>query len=173
MIRGPVEGGVSIEETLELWVLSLRAVKACMRPLFEQERGWQPPWGFSSMACSEASAARPACLGHRRRAMLVHGVRVAAGRKPMPCATSFATVRWETIADAVLVIDEAGFLKQGKASCGVARQYNGSAGKITTGQIGVFVAYASRHCRSCLHRPRSLPTTWTDDPARMAAVYVP
>lgn len=31
--------------------------------------------------------------------------------------------------DAVLVIDETGFLKQGKSSCGVARQYTGSAGK--------------------------------------------
>src|SRR4051794_21751156 len=39
----------------------------------------------------------------------------------------------EHLADenAVLVVDETGFLKQGKASCGVARQYTGSAGKIT------------------------------------------
>jgi SRSO17 transposase len=39
----------------------------------------------------------------------------------------------ETLADeaAVLVIDETGFLKQGKASCGAARQYTGSAGKIS------------------------------------------
>jgi SRSO17 transposase len=36
--------------------------------------------------------------------------------------------------DAVLVIDETGFLKQGKASCGVARQYTGSAGKITNSE---------------------------------------
>src|ERR1700730_1024721 len=48
-------------------------------------------------------------------------------------------------ADAVLVIDETGFLKQGKSSCGVARQYTGSAGKITNCQIGVFAAYVSRH----------------------------
>src|SRR5271168_2134720 len=53
----------------------------------------------------------------------------------------------EHLADenAVLVIDETGFLKQGKASCGVARQYTGSAGKITNCQIGVFAAYVSRH----------------------------
>ncbi len=30
--------GVSIEETLDLWASSLRAVKARMRPLFLQER---------------------------------------------------------------------------------------------------------------------------------------
>lgn len=47
--------------------------------------------------------------------------------------------------DAVLVIDETGFLKQGEASCGVGRQYTGSAGKITNCQIGVFAAYVSRH----------------------------
>jgi len=53
----------------------------------------------------------------------------------------------EHLADdaAVLVIDETGFLKQGKASCGVARQYTGSAGKITNCQIGVLAAYVSRH----------------------------
>src|SRR4051812_6345213 len=37
--------------------------------------------------------------------------------------------------EAVLVIDETGFLKQGRASCGVGRQYTGSAGKITNCQI--------------------------------------
>jgi hypothetical protein len=42
--------------------------------------------------------------------------------------------------DTVLVIGEAGFLEQVRASCGVWRQYTGSAGKITDCQIGVSAA---------------------------------
>ena len=58
--------------------------------------------------------------------------------------------------DAVLVIDETGFLKQGKASCGVARQYTGSAGKITNCQIGVFASYVSRHGHAFIDRALSV-----------------
>ena len=81
----------------------------------------------------------------------------------------------EHLADenAVLVIDETGFLKQGKASCGVARQYTGSAGKITNCQIGVFAAYVSRHGHAFIDRALYLPKGWTDDPARLKATYVP
>jgi SRSO17 transposase len=81
----------------------------------------------------------------------------------------------ETLADddAVLVIDETGFLKQGKASCGVARQYTGSAGKITNCQIGVFACYASRHGHAFIDRRLYLPKEWTDAPARMKAARVP
>jgi SRSO17 transposase len=65
----------------------------------------------------------------------------------------------ETLADpdAVLVIDETGFLKQGKASCGVARQYTGSTGKVTNCQIGVFAAYVSRHGHAFIDRVLYLP----------------
>jgi SRSO17 transposase len=73
----------------------------------------------------------------------------------------------------VLVIDETGFLKQGKASCGVARQYTGSAGKITNCQIGVFTAYVSRHGHAFIDRALYLPKEWTDDPTRLKAAYVP
>jgi SRSO17 transposase len=75
--------------------------------------------------------------------------------------------------DAVLVIDETGFLKQGKASCGVARQYTGSAGKITNCQIGVFASYVSRHGHAFIDRALYLPKEWTDEPARLKAAHVP
>ena len=43
--------------------------------------------------------------------------------------------------DGVLVVDETGFLKQRKMSCGVKRQYSGTAGRIENCQIGVFLTY--------------------------------
>jgi SRSO17 transposase len=75
--------------------------------------------------------------------------------------------------DAVLVIDETGFLKQGKASCGVARQYTGSAGKITNCQIGVFASYVSRHGHAFIDWALYLPKEWTDDRRRLKAAHVP
>src|SRR5690606_11476323 len=81
----------------------------------------------------------------------------------------------ETLADpdAVLVIDETGFLKQGKASCGVGRQYTGSAGKITNCQIGVFAAYVSQHGHAFIDRALYLPKAWTGDRERMEKAHVP
>jgi SRSO17 transposase len=76
-------------------------------------------------------------------------------------------------ADAVLVLDETGFLKKGTASCGVARQYTGSAGKITNCQVGVFAAYVSRYGHAFIDRALYLPQSWTGDPARLAAAHVP
>ena len=75
--------------------------------------------------------------------------------------------------DAVLVIGETGFLKQGKASCGVARQYTSSAGKIANCQIGVFTCYVAPRGHAFIDRELYLPKSWTDDPARMAKAHVP
>jgi SRSO17 transposase len=45
--------------------------------------------------------------------------------------------------DRVLILDETGFVKKGRASVGVARQYSGTAGRIENSQIAVFATYAS------------------------------
>jgi hypothetical protein len=70
-------------------------------------------------------------------------------------------------------VDETGFLKQGKSSRGVGRQYTGSACKITNCQIGVFLAYVSRHGHALIDRALYLPKAWTDDGVRRAAAHVP
>jgi SRSO17 transposase len=75
--------------------------------------------------------------------------------------------------DAVLVIDETGFLKKGTKSVGVQRQYSGTAGRIENCQIGVFLAYASVRGRAFLDRALYLPQAWADDVARRTEAGVP
>src|SRR3954452_16649574 len=144
----------SLDEMLELWSTSLREAKQRIRPLF----------AAPSVAAS-ASGFLDGLLGAERRK--TGWMRAEAAGDPGPWRQQAVLGRshWEADAlrdvvrehavetladpDAVLVIDETGFLKQGKASCGVHRQYPGSAGKITSGrkitsgQIGGVAAYVS------------------------------
>lgn len=73
----------------------------------------------------------------------------------------------------VLVIDETGFLKKGRQSAGVARQYSGTAGRVENCQIGVFLAYASARGSALLDRALYLPKEWTQDSGRCARAGVP
>jgi SRSO17 transposase len=75
--------------------------------------------------------------------------------------------------EAVLILDETGFLKKGQHSAGVARQYTGTAGRIENAQVGVFLAYASRHGTAFLDRALYLPKEWTDDPVRCEKAGIP
>src|SRR5918911_1627232 len=74
---------------------------------------------------------------------------------------------------AVLVIDETGFVKKGTKSCGVQRQYSGTAGRIENCQIRVFLAYASPKGRALIDRTLYLPESWAGDLARRRAAGVP
>jgi SRSO17 transposase len=178
MIREVMAMGASIETTLELWASSLRDVKARIRPLFDQER-----------VAASAGKFLDGLLGNEPRKTGWMRAEAAGDSGPWRQQAILGRGRWdadslrdmvreyvlETLADedAVLVIDETGFLKQGKASCGVARQYTGSAGKITNCQIGVFASYVSRHGHAFIDRALYLPKTWTDTLDRMKAVHVP
>src|SRR6516225_4011309 len=75
--------------------------------------------------------------------------------------------------EAVLVVDETGFLKKGTKSVGVAAQYTGTAGKIANCQIGVFLAYASRSGAVLLDRELYLHADWEKDPERCEEAEVP
>lgn len=68
--------------------------------------------------------------------------------------------------DGILVVDETGFLKQGKKSCGVKRQYSGTAGRVENCQIGVFLTYASKKGHSPVDRRLYMPKEWMDDQER-------
>ena len=72
----------------------------------------------------------------------------------------------EEVGDAedVLVVDETGFVKKGTKSCGVARQYSGTAGRVENCQIGVFLAAALVVLRLLIQRAR-LRYRWHSRPA--------
>ncbi len=76
-------------------------------------------------------------------------------------------------ATGVLVVDETGFLKKGKKSCGVARQYTGTAGATVNCQVGVFLAYASDAGAAFIDRALYLPRDWAEDGARRAEAGIP
>ena len=115
--------GASIETALELWASSLREVKARISPLFHQER---------VAAC--AGQFLDGLLGNEPRKTGWMRAEAAGDPGPWRQQAILGRGRWdadalrdivrdyalETLADedAVLVIDETGFLKQGKASCG-------------------------------------------------------
>ncbi len=73
----------------------------------------------------------------------------------------------------VPILDETGFLKQGRRSVGVRRQHCGAAGRIAHCQLGVFLCCATRHGAAFLDRARYLPQGWAGDAARRAAAGVP
>src|SRR3712207_1426632 len=157
--------GASVEAALELWASELRAAKARMRPLFTQGR-----------VAPSAGRFRDGLLGTERRKTGWMRAEAAGDAGPRRQQAILGRGRWEADAlrdavrgyavealaapDAVLVIDGTGFLKQGKSSCGAARQYTGSAGKITDCQISVFAAYASRRGHAFVDRALYMPQDW-------------
>ena len=170
--------GAAIETTLELWASALRDVKSRMRPLFTQER-----------VAASAGLFLDGLLGTEQRKTGWMRAEAAGDPGPWRQQAILGRGRWGADAlrdivrdyvvehlvddDAVLVIDETGFLKQGKASFGVNRQYTGSAGKITNCQIGVFASYVSHHGHAFIDRALYLPKVWTEDAGRLERAHVP
>jgi SRSO17 transposase len=75
--------------------------------------------------------------------------------------------------NAVLVVDETGFLKKGKKSVGVKRQYSGTAGGVENAQVGVFLAYSTSLGTAFIDRDLFLPEEWAEDTERRQEARVP
>jgi SRSO17 transposase len=73
----------------------------------------------------------------------------------------------------VLIVDETGFVKKGKKSVGVARQYTGTAGKRENSQVGVFLAYSSEKGVAFIDRALYLPREWVGDLQRREEAGIP
>jgi SRSO17 transposase len=76
-------------------------------------------------------------------------------------------------AEGIGIVDETGFIKKGRKSVGVKRQYSGTAGKIENCQIGTFLSYASPKGHVLLDRRLYLPEEWCNDLPRREQAKVP
>jgi SRSO17 transposase len=71
------------------------------------------------------------------------------------------------------VIDDTGFLKQGKCSVGVQRQYTGSAGKTANCQVGVSLCLTTPTQHLPIDFALFLPESWIDDAERRRRAKIP
>src|SRR5215210_5557410 len=166
MVRRSWMAAGSVEATLELWAASLRTIKERIRPVFRQDR-----------TAAAAGLFLDVLLGPERRKTGWMRAEAAGDPGPWRQQALLDRSRWEADAlrdlvrddvvetladpDAVLVIDETGFLKQGQASCGVGRLVRGRApGHGLRGEDHQLPDRGVRGlcvpARTCLHRPRPL-----------------
>jgi SRSO17 transposase len=92
-----------------------------------------------------------------RRVAAHYALEAMTGRKPVE----------------VWIVDDTGFLKQGKHRVGVQRQYTGSAGKVANCQIGVGLRVATRTEDLPLDFELYLPECWAHDEARRREARIP
>jgi SRSO17 transposase len=95
-----------------------------------------------------------------------HTVRRSAAQYAMEAMSARAPITtW--------IVDDTGFLKQGKHSVGVKRQYTGTAGKIANCQLGVSLTVSNGQDHVPINFELYLPEEWADDPARRREARTP
>ena len=166
------------EADLHTWAAELDGVSAKLAPRFERAEPRQRVLAYLTGLLSNAERKNSWQLAE-----------LAGEASPDGMQRLLSTAHWdadavrddlvayarERLADpqAVLVLDETGFVKKGAKSVGVAPQYCGAVGKIANCQIGVFLAYATTCGPVLLDRELYLPKAWAEAPERRQEAGVP
>lgn len=165
-------------ETVREWTLWLTEVERWLLPHFTRREARRRAWAYIRGLLSSVERKNGWQLAEANGDATPYGVQHLLGRAVWDAEAVRDDLRAyliEHLGDpqAILVLDETGFLKKGQQSAGVARQYSGTAGRIENCQIGVFLAYASRQGHALLDCALYLPQAWTSDDARCEHAGVP
>ena len=165
-------------ETVREWTLWLTAVARWLLPHCARREAQRRAGAYSRGLLSPAERKNGWQVADVNGDATPYGVQPLLGRAQRNADAVRDAVRSDLLAhladpQAVLVIDETGFLKKGTQSAGVAGQYSGPAGRIANCQIGVFLAYASARGHALLDRDLYLPQEWTNAPERCQRARIP
>src|SRR5215467_5962669 len=173
----PAPGDLALEMVRE-WTLWLTEVERWLLPHFARREARRHAWASIRGLLSPVERKNGWQLAEVNGDATPYGMQHLLGRAQWEADALRDALRpyvVEHLGDpqAVLVIDETGFLKKGQHSVGVARQYSGTAGRVENCQIGVFLTYASPHGQAFLDRALYLPKRWTEDAARRKTAGIP
>lgn len=141
-----------------------------------QRRKWCPLYLRGLMSPLERKSLQPLAeyVAPGQYAQLHHFVTVSPWKdEQLQSALARQAQRLIGGPDAVLIVDDTAFPKQGECSVGVARQYCGVLGKVANCQVLVSLTLAKNDIPVPLALRLFLPKEWTAEPERCAAVGVP
>jgi SRSO17 transposase len=175
--RYPSPTDVSLE-TIQTWALWLTEVERRIMPHFARREARHRVWAYLRGLLSPIERKNGWQVAEAVGDTTPYGIQHLLGRARWDAAEVCQALRAyivEHLGDpqAVLVVDETGFLKKGQHSAGVARQYSGTAGRVENCQVGVFLTYASTQGHVLLDRELYLPQAWTDDVERCERAGIP
>lgn len=160
------------------WDRELTELKARLAPAFGRADVRQSAWAFVDGVLSGIARKTGWQLAEQAGLARPYRMQSVLGRSRWDVDALRDLIRTEVVAclgdgNGVLVVDETGFLKKGRHSVGVARQYSGTAGRVENCQVGVFLGYASRLGQALIDRRLYLPEAWATDDTRRSRVQIP
>jgi SRSO17 transposase len=160
------------------WPIGLTEVERRLLPHFSRRAARRRAWAYLRGLLSPVERKNGWQLAEVNGDATPYGVPHWLGRAIGDAAAVRQDVRGSVVEhlgapQAVLVMEETGFLKQGQHAAGVARQESGTAGRVEHCPLGVCVTSASAQGHVLLERARYLPPAWPDDVGRCERAGLP
>jgi len=165
-------------ETVRAWTIWLTAVARPILPRFPRRAARRRAWASSRRVLSPVERKNSWQWAAVHGDATPYGGQHLLGRAPWDAEALRDAVRPYVVEplrapQAVLGVDETGFLPKGQQAAGGARHDSGTAGRVAHGHMGVVVTSATPQGPRMLARALYLPKEWTHDAPRCTGAGIP
>jgi len=165
-------------ETVRAWAVWRTEVERRLMPRFARHEARRRAWAYLRGLLSPVERKNGWQLAEVNGDTTPYGVQHLLGRAQWDADAIRDDLRSYVVEhlghpQAVLVVDETGFLQKGQHAAGVARHDSGTAGRVAHGHMGVVVTYATPQGPRMLARELYLPKEWTHDAPRCTGAGIP